>query len=199
MSRPREALIQAGRDLVQTAAQGGNVRQAIGQAVGELADQTGQAVGQQGQQGQTPGFRLNPFDFAAARDGGVSIGTLIEARSASLNEAGEIINRSFSGTGPRGEPLHVISPVVIPKSGTAKMLIPLGVLVLLGLVGLLIGGLGGVRVLFGPHYWAVLVLAALFLWWRGSVVMVPEGCKALITKFGKLVQIADPGRVTLLN
>ena len=196
MSRPREALIQAGRDLVQTAAQGGNVRQAIGQAVGQLADQTGQAGGQQG---QAPGFRLNPFDFIAARDGGVSIGTLIEARSASLNEAGEIINRSFSGTGPRGEPLHVISPVVIPKSGTAKMLIPLGVLVLLGLVGLLIGGLGGVRVLFGPHYWAVLVLAALFLWWRGSVVMVPEGCKALITKFGKLVQIADPGRVTLLN
>src|SRR5690606_27887932 len=50
-----------------------------------------------------------------------------------------------------------------------------------------------------PHYWVVLVLAAAFLWWRRSVVMVPEGCKALITQFGTLVQIADPGRVTLLN
>ena len=43
------------------------------------------------------------------------------------------------------------------------------------------------------------MLAAAFLWWRRSVVMVPEGCKALITKFGKLVQIAEPGRVTLFN
>src|SRR5690606_30996272 len=54
-------------------------------------------------------------------------------------------------------------------------------------------------VLFGRHYGAVLVLAALFLWWRRSVVMIPDGCRALITKFGKLVQIAEPGRVTLFN
>nr|BFE89060.1 SPFH domain-containing protein [Planobispora longispora] len=80
------------------------------------------------------------------------------------------------------------------------MVLPLIVLAVLGVVGLVATGLPeGARVLFGVHYWIVLALAAAFLWWRRSVVMVPEGCKALITKFGKLVQIAEPGRVTLFN
>ncbi|MCA2222598.1 SPFH domain-containing protein [Nonomuraea aurantiaca] len=186
MSRPREALIQAGQGIAQAVVQGGDVRQAVGQAV----DQAGQLAGQV----QVQGFALNPYDFAAARDGGVSVGTLIEARSASLNEAGEIINRSFAENG-----MHVISPVVIPKGTTAKVVVPLGILVVLGLIGALGNVIPRTDVFFGPHYWVVLLLAAAFLWWRRSVVMVPEGCKALITKFGKLVQIADPGRVTLFN
>ncbi|NUO99389.1 MAG: SPFH domain-containing protein [Nonomuraea sp.] len=188
MSRPREALIQAGQGIAQAVAQGGDVRQAMSQAVGQVVDQAGQLGG------QARGFALNPHDFAAARDGGASIGTLIEARSASLNEAGEIVNRSFAENG-----MHVISPVVIPKAGTAKVIIPLGVLVVLGLIGAAGGIVPGSERFFGPHYWVVLVLAAAFLWWRRSVVMVPEGCKALITQFGKLVHIADPGRVTLFN
>ncbi|MBB6343875.1 SPFH domain-containing protein [Nonomuraea muscovyensis] len=186
--------------MAQAVAQGGDLRQAVGQAVGQVAQyagQGGQYTGQGGQyggQGGQQGFALNPHDFAAARDGGVSIGTLIEARTASLNEAGEIVNRSFAENG-----MHVISPVVIPKSGTAKVLVPLAVLVALGLIGALGNVIPRTELFFGPHYWAVLVLAAAFLWWRRSVVMVPEGCKALITKFGKLVHIADPGRVTLFN
>ncbi|KAB8190148.1 SPFH domain-containing protein [Nonomuraea phyllanthi] len=168
--------------------QGGDVRQAVGQAVGQVAGQAGQAGG------QAPGFALNPGDFAAARDGGASIGTLIEARTASLSEAGEIVNRSFAENG-----MHVISPVVIPKGSTAKVIVPLGILVVLGLIGALGNVIPNTDLFFGAHYWVVLVLAAGFLWWRRSVVMVPEGCKALITKFGKLVHIADPGRVTLFN
>lgn len=191
MSRPREALMQMGQGIAQAAVQGGDIRQAVGQAMNQAIDQAGQLAGQTA---QSRGFTLNPHDFAAARDGGVSVGTLIEARTASLNEAGEIINRSFSENG-----MHVISPVIIPKSGTAKVLIPLGILVVLGLIGALGGVIPGVEVIFGLHYWIVLVLAAVFLWWRRSVVMVPEGCKALITKFGKLVHIAEPGRVTLFN
>ncbi|MEV4070298.1 SPFH domain-containing protein [Nonomuraea fuscirosea] len=193
MSRPREALIQAGQGIARTVAQGGDVRQAVGQAVGQVTGQAGQMQGQmQGQGAQ--GFALNPHDFAAARDGGVSVGTLIEARTASLNEAGEIVNRSFAENG-----MHVISPVVIPKGSTAKVIVPLGILVLLGLIGALGNIVPQADVVFGPHYWVVLVLSAAFLWWRRSVVMVPEGCKALITQFGKLVHIADPGRVTLFN
>ncbi|GHH62011.1 hypothetical protein GCM10017673_00300 [Streptosporangium violaceochromogenes] len=192
MSRPREA-IQSAMSAAQAYAQGGDP----GQIAGRFA---GQVAGQFGGQGGEQGFALNPADFLAARDQGVSTGTLIEARSAPLNEAGEIVNRSFTGDGPDGEAVHVISPVVIPKSTTARVVVPLVGLVALGLVGLVATGLpGGARVLFGPHYWAVLVLAAAFLWWRRSVVMVPEGCKALVTKFGKLVQIAEPGRVTLFN
>ncbi|MCA2178851.1 SPFH domain-containing protein [Nonomuraea glycinis] len=185
MSRPREALIQAGQGVAQAVVQGGNVRQAVGQAIG----QAGQQLGQQAQ-----GFALNPHDFAAARDGGVSIGTQIEARTASLNDAGEIVNRSFAENG-----MHVISPVVIPKGNVAKVVLQLGVLVVLGLIGALGNVIPNTELFFGPHYWIVLVLAAVFLWWRRSVVMVPEGCKALITKFGKMVQIAEPGRVTLFN
>ncbi|MEO3790105.1 SPFH domain-containing protein [Nonomuraea sp. B10E15] len=190
MSRPREALRQAGQGIAQAMAQGGDVRQAMGQAAEQFAGQ----MGPQGGGGQAPGFALNPHDFAAARDGGASIGTLIEARTASLNEAGEIVNRSFADNG-----MHVISPVVIPKGSTAKVLVPLVILVVLGLIGALGNVIPNTDLIFGPHYWFVLVLAAVFLWWRRSVVMVPEGCKALITKFGKLVHIADPGRVTLFN
>ncbi|WP_240197086.1 SPFH domain-containing protein [Nonomuraea lactucae] len=188
MSRPREAFIQAGQGIAQAVVQGGDVRQAMGQAAAQAA----QFAGQVGQAGQA--FALDPHDFAAARDGGVSVGTLIEARSASLNEAGEIVNRSFAENG-----MHVISPVVIPKAGTAKVVVPLGILVVLGLIGALGNVVPQTDLVFGPHYWAVLVIAAVFLWWRRSVVMVPEGCKALITKFGKLVHIAEPGRVTLFN
>ncbi|MET8986440.1 SPFH domain-containing protein [Nonomuraea wenchangensis] len=194
MSRPREALIQAGQGIAQAVAQGGDVRGAVGQVAGQFAGQVGAPGGQRGNQGQAPGFALNPHDFAADRDGGASVGTLIEARTASLNEAGEIVNRSFAENG-----MHVISPVVIPKSGTAKVLVPLGILVVLGLIGALGNVIPNTDLFFGPHYWVTLILAAAFLWWRRSVVMVPEGCKALITKFGKLVHIADPGRVTLFN
>ncbi|MFI6890050.1 SPFH domain-containing protein [Streptosporangium canum] len=189
MARPREAM-QSAMAAAQAIGQGGDPRQVVGQLAGQVM----------GQAGGEKGFALNPSDFLAARDQGASLGTVIEARGASLNEAGEIVNRSFTGNGPDGQAVHVISPVVIPKSTTARVVVPLIVLAVLGLAGLIATGLPeGARVLFGPHYWAVLVLAAAFLWWRRSVVMVPEGCKALITKFGKLVQIAEPGRVTLLN
>ncbi|GAA3032893.1 SPFH domain-containing protein [Streptosporangium longisporum] len=198
--------MQYARTAAQTMGQGGDMRQVVGQAAQQFAGQvqdrfTGQGQGGgQGGPGAAMGFALTPSDFTAARDQGASVGTVIEARSAPLNEAGEIVNRSFSGQGPNGEPVHVISPVVIPRSTTARVIVPLVVLAGLGVVGLVATGLPeGARVLFGPHYWVVLVLAAAFLWWRRSVVMVPEGCKALITKFGKLVQIADPGRVTLFN
>ncbi|MFF5242777.1 SPFH domain-containing protein [Streptosporangium sp. NPDC000095] len=197
--------MQYARAAAQAIGQGGDVRQMVGQAVGQYAGQVAEQVTGQGQARGTRSagdgsFSLDPSDFMAARDQGSSMGTIIEARSAALNEAGEIVNQSFSGRGPAGEPVHVISPVVIPKSTTARVVVPLVVLAGLGLVGLVATGLpDAFRVLFGPHYWAVLVLAAAFLWWRRSVVMVPEGCKALITKFGKLVTIAEPGRVTLFN
>lgn len=204
MSRPREAFIQGAMGVAQSVAQGGDIRQAVGRQVGQAV---GQTVGRQQTQtgGQGPGesgtaFHLDPGDFLAARDQSTSVGTFIEARSASLSEAGEIVNRSFTARGQQGEPVHVISPVVIPKGTTARIIVPLALLAGLGLVGLLASGLPlDTEILFGPHYWAVLLLAAVFLWWRRSVVMVPDGCLALITKFGKLVQVAPPGRVTLFN
>jgi len=48
--------------------------------------------------------------------------------------------------------------------------------------------MGDALVWFGPHYWIVVAAVAVFLWWRRATVMVPEGCHALITKFGRLEQ-----------
>ena len=196
MTPPRQGVARraaaAAQQVAHAVAQGADPRQAVLQAA------AGRRGG--GDAGGEPAFRLDPDDFAAARHHGLSAGTLIEARTAPLGEAGEVINRGYQTTGPGGETMHVISPVVIPKAGTARIVLPLTLLAALGVVGLVATGLpDAVRVLFGPQYWAVLVLAAAFLWWRRSVVMVPDGCKALITKFGKLVQVAEPGRVTLLN
>lgn len=52
---------------------------------------------------------------------------------------------------------------------------------------------------FGPHYWLLVALTAVFLWWRQGMVMVPEGCVALISRFGKVEAEVGPGLVTLLN
>ena len=52
---------------------------------------------------------------------------------------------------------------------------------------------------FGPHFWILLAAFIGFSWWQRSVVMVPDGCQALITRFGKLEAIAPAGRVWLFN
>jgi regulator of protease activity HflC (stomatin/prohibitin superfamily) len=52
---------------------------------------------------------------------------------------------------------------------------------------------------FGLHAWVLAVLAVGFVWWKQGMVMVPDGCQALITRFGKLEQVVGPGRIVLLN
>ena len=65
-----------------------------------------------------------------------------------------------------------------------------GALVTLGIAGFAGGGLA--LALFGPHLWLLLVLLAFFSWWRQSVVMVPDGCRAVVTRFGKLEEVVEP-------
>src|SRR3712207_2261963 len=79
----------------------------------------------------------------------------------------------------------------------ALPILVLGALVTLAIVGLAGGGLA--LALFGPHLWLLLVLFAIFSWWRQSVVMVPDGCRAVITRFGKLEEVVDAGRKLLFN
>lgn len=153
------------------------------------------------------GFRINAQDFLSARERGESAGTEIEQMVASIDDASEIVNRSFARKGNNGQILNVISPVVIPKSHRSFFwMVAVGVLAVTGLIGLvftsavdeLIGGQFATA-LFGPHYWLLLVLFAAFSLWRNSFVMVPDGCQALITRFGKLEQIVGPGRTQLWN
>lgn len=163
-----------------------------------LQQTVGEAV-----EGATEGFALDPGDFLAAREQGTSVGTRIEQQSGSLQDAGEVLNKSTAEQSQAGEVTNVIVPMVLPSRGMLRMI--LGFLLVAGLVAVGVAGslvstvLDSAVVFFGPHYWVLVGLVAAYGWWRRSVVMVPEGCQALVTKFGKLEQTVGPGRTTLLN
>jgi len=175
---------QAVRGAASAIAQGGDPRQVLSDAVDQAAEQYG----------------LDPADFLAARDQNASVGTRIEQQTTSLANAGEALNRSRYERGPEG-PVHVICPMVIPCGRTARALLPVILLVMLGLVGSLVTLPlpHATMIFFGPHYWVLTAAIGAFSWWRQGMVMVPDGCVALISKFGKLEQVVGPGRVTLLN
>lgn len=171
-------------DAARQVADGADVRDVVGQAV-------------QGMGGA--GFDLSPGDFPAARGGGPSAGTRIAAESCSLDDAAEKLSRSHYENGPHG-PVHVITPMVMPRGRKLQALLPVFLLVVVGIVGwVLLLPLDLSATLFGWHYWALVLLTAVFLWWRQGMVMVPEGCTALISRFGKVEAEVGPGRVTLWN
>jgi len=154
-------------------------------------------------------FQADPEDFLSARErGGGTAGTRIEQQTAALTDAAEIINRSFPEREASGQFVNAVSPVVIPnRQSLFWRLLPIGLLLIFVLLGILaaivlgslpqVGGLA--LVVFGPHFWLLLVALALFVWWRQSVVMVPDGCRAVITRFGRLEEVVDAGRTLLFN
>lgn len=155
----------------------------------------------------TEQFKINSRDFLSARERGTMTGTRIEQQEASLSDAAEIVNRSFPAQDPSGQFINAISPVVIPnRQSLFWRLIPVGMMMVFALLGtivtLAIAGLagGGIALaLFGPHLWLLLVGLTVFAWWRQSVVMVPDGCRAVITRFGKLEEVVEAGRKLLFN
>ncbi|WP_081748896.1 SPFH domain-containing protein [Nocardiopsis sp. CNT312] len=174
--------------------QGADPREAITDAVQQTAGRT------------EGGGGLDPGDFIAAREQGASVGTRIEQKTTSLDNAGEAINRSYYERGQSG-PVHVICPMVIPRGRTLLTMLPAIALLALGLVGTLVvaaqSSLTGanplLNPLFGMHYWIVTLAITAFMWWRQGMVMVPEGCEAIVTRFGKREDNYRPGRVTLFN
>ncbi|MQA84240.1 MAG: SPFH domain-containing protein [Streptosporangiales bacterium] len=180
--------VQTARQAVSAAGGAQGIRQAVGEAASEVANDA------------TEGFGVDPGDFLSAREQSASVGTQIVQQTASLNDAGEILNRSYPERAQTGEFINVIAPVIMPKRRTFLAMLPAALLILIGLIGLAFTAVvGGAVVLFGPHYWFLVLVVTVFSWWRRSVVMVPEGCQALITKFGKLDRIVGPGRSTLLD
>ncbi|MDQ3303696.1 MAG: SPFH domain-containing protein, partial [Actinomycetota bacterium] len=151
-------------------------------------------------------FEIDARDFLSARERGGTAGTIIEQRTVSLPEAAEVLNRSFPAQGSSGQFINAISPVVIPNRqslfwrlmpiGMMVVFVFLGVVVTLGLATL--GG-GFALALFGPHLWVLLIGLAILSWWRQSVVSVPDGCRAVVTRFGRLEEIAESGRKLLFN
>jgi regulator of protease activity HflC (stomatin/prohibitin superfamily) len=152
-------------------------------------------------------FRIDARDFLSARERGGTTGTRIDQQTAALSDAAEIVNRSFPTLEPSGRFINAISPVVIPnRQSLFWRLMPIGMMVVflffgamvtLGIVGFAGGGV--VLALFGPHLWLLLILLAFFSWWRQSVVAVPDGCMAVITRFGKLEEVVGAGRKLLFN
>lgn len=152
-------------------------------------------------------FRINAEDFLSARERGESAGTRIDQMSAALDDAAEVVNRSFPERQPSGQFTNVISPVVIPRDRRSyRWVFWTTVLIVIGLIGR--GVLGAVdtagftnagQTFFGPHYWLLVLIYAVYSAWKNSFAMIPDGCQALITKFGKLETIAPAGRVWLLN
>ena len=175
----------------------------------ETSRRTREAFEETGEQArdQVEQFQVDARDFLSARERSGSAGTRIEQRTAALSDAAEILNRSFPEMGESGRFINAISPVVIPnRQSLFWRLMPIGMMVVFALLGvvftLAIGTLAGgglALAVLGPHLWLLLVLLALFGWWRQSVVMVPDGCKAVITRFGKLEEVVDAGRKLLFN
>ncbi|WP_425576254.1 SPFH domain-containing protein [Streptomyces glaucosporus] len=145
---------------------------------------------------------IDPADFPAAREQGGSIATVMTQRTVPLAEAGEALNRSEQRR-EGGESVHVICPMVLPRGRSLLSMLPVLLLLVVGAVGSPVVAAGGGSALtnpfFGVHYWVLSLLAVAFVWWRQGMVMVPDGCQALITRFGKLEQVVGPGRVILLN
>lgn len=171
-------------------------------AARQVADATGmgQAVDQAVQGAQSAGFDLNARDFPAARGEGGTAGTRINAEHVSIDDAAEMLSRSQYEMDANG-PVHVITPMVMPKGGRLRAMLPALLLVLVGIVGaIFLAPFDGMSfAVFGPHYWLLVLVVAAFMWWRQGMVMVPEGCTALISRFGKVEAEVGPGRVTLWN
>ncbi|MDN5697880.1 MAG: hypothetical protein L0G70_07885 [Rubrobacter sp.] len=173
----------------------------------EVGEQARNAVEDLAQGEEVEDFEVDETDFPSARERGGTAGTRIEQSSAKLSEAAEIANRSYPERGASGGVVNVVYPVVLPdRQSLFWRLLPIGMIVVFALIAVLslglgaIPGVGGLALaVAGPHLWLLLVVLSLFVWWRQSVVMVPDGCRALITRFGRLENTAEPGRVLLFN
>ncbi|MGW8377497.1 SPFH domain-containing protein [Streptomyces sp. ODS28] len=145
---------------------------------------------------------LDPSDFPGAREHDGGIDTYMSEQTVPLDQAGEELNRSEQRR-EEGQKVHAICPMVLPKGRSLVSMLPVLLLLVLGAVGSAVVGATGAAVLtnplFGVHYWVLSLLAVGFVWWKQGMVMVPDGCQALITRFGKLEQVTGPGRVILLN
>ncbi|MFV0133117.1 SPFH domain-containing protein [Streptomyces sp. HMX87] len=204
---------QSLRRVASAVASGANPREA---AEEEVRRRTGRSAGRpqsRGQAGQERGDTdeesyapeeegMDPADFPAAREQGGSIATVMAQKTVSLDEAGEALNRSEQQR-EGGEQVHAICPMVLPKGRSFLSMLPVLSLLVLGAVGTAVVSTVDdsplTNPLFGVHYWVISVAAVAFVWWRQGMVMVPDGCQALITRFGKLEKVVGPGRVILIS
>ncbi|MFE0763296.1 SPFH domain-containing protein [Streptomyces smyrnaeus] len=193
----RESVRRAARAV----ASGSDAREAVEEEVRRRSQGGAEGTGDQLREDG-----MDPSDFPAAREQGGSIETVMEQTSVPLDEAGEELNHS--GQSREGlQKVHTICPMVLPRGRSFLSMLPVSMLLVVGAIGLgVTSALSSftdssalTNPLFGVHYWVLAIGAVAFVWWRQGMVMVPDGCQALITRFGKLEQVVGPGRVILLN
>jgi regulator of protease activity HflC (stomatin/prohibitin superfamily) len=154
-------------------------------------------------------FVLNAQDFLSAREKGDSVTTQLSQTVVSLADAAEVLNRSIARQDDDGKEVKIISPVVMPRShrswGWVAVTLILAVFGVFGLglsaVGNAIFGLVGISsggVLIIP-FWLLLIAYIVFNLWKNSYVMIPDGCVGLITKYGKVEEVAKPGRKAIFH
>jgi regulator of protease activity HflC (stomatin/prohibitin superfamily) len=158
------------------------------QAVGAIAEAIeGGAIEQ---------FKVEAKDFISPDQGQRSAGTQMTQEVVGLDDASEVLNRSATETTVEGQVTNVISPVVIPKDSRSLLwLLGLAILIFIGAVGAAIK----LTWIFGLHFWVLLIAWAAFKLRQNSYVMIPDGCQALITKYGKVDAVVGPGRTWLVD
>ncbi|MFG3257167.1 SPFH domain-containing protein [Streptomyces sp. NPDC048172] len=172
----------------------------------EVRRRVGGASGGDGESGEHREDGMDPSDFPAAREQGGSIDTVMEQKTVPLDEAGQELNHSALKRDGLQQ-VHSICPMVMPRGRSFLTMLPVSMLLVVGVIGTAITSAVSsftdssplTNPLFGLHYWVLALGAVGFVWWRQGMVMVPDGCHALITRFGKLEQVVGPGRVILLN
>ncbi|WP_078856350.1 SPFH domain-containing protein [Streptomyces sp. NBRC 109706] len=197
------ARTQSIRNVARAVADGANPRTALREeARGQLRRRESAPVTEGEEQPTQREDGMDPSDFPAARDQGGSIDTVMEQKSVPLDDAGEALNRSEQRR-VGAQQVHVICPMVIPRGRSLLSMLPVLLLLVVVLVGTVVVAATTDDILtnplFGAHSWLMVLVAVGFVWWRQGMVMVPDGCHALITRFGKLEQVVGPGRVILLN
>ncbi len=157
------------------------------------------AVVQVGSGGSMESFHLDAKDFLSVREGQKSAATELTQEVVKLEAASEVLNRSEAFPDAEGRMTNVVSPVVIPRRTRSFLwLVPAVLLAIAGAIG---GGLLGALfgALFSWPYWLLFAAFVGFKLWQSSYVMIPDGCQALITKFGKLEETVGPGRTWLFD
>nr|WP_239472093.1 hypothetical protein [Streptomyces sp. NEAU-S7GS2] len=162
------------------------LRRRSGFEAGPSTEESGDAgASREARESQVDG--MDPADFPAAREQGGSIDTIMTQQTVPLDEAREVLNRSEQRR-EGGQQVHAICPMVIPRGRSFLSMLPVLLLLVLGVVGSAVVAAAGGGVfahpLFGIHYWVLSVAAVAFVWWRQGMVMVPDGCQALITHSG---------------
>ena len=153
-------------------------------------------------------FMMNAQDFVSRREEEGQATTTISQTITTLGDAAEALNRSLSRPGEAGDAggrtstVNVISPVVIAKNHRSWFWVVLAIgFAVFGIIGgsVLSFAPGLSSVLFGWHFWLILLLYVGFQLWKNTYVMIPDGCQALITRFGKVVTTVESGRHYILN